>query len=350
MRKALLLLGLSLATALVLAQFTQFEKLIAVLQQGQLAWIVIALLIQAVWQVLQAIQFRAMHRLTNVDQSLPEIFPVVAANNFLLVAAPSANASSFALFIYDARQRGLPATRVLLAVLLCAVYQDIAHSLMVLAAFYFLALNQALNLIVLLPAVILFLLTILYAGAMYFSIRSPVRVLAIIVAVLRPLNRIAHRFRRRDLMSESAIRHFTRDSESDLRALGRQPLAHWNQATLVTLGNKIVLVLLMATVFLAFNQKPTLPTIVVGVATASLFTMVSPTPLGVGVAESAMALLLTQMGVPAESALVISLVYRAFTFWLPMVYGFFALEWSGLRWYKDQSLSPAEVPVEVEIE
>ena len=346
MRKILVSLGLLLATIFIFIQFNHFEKLVTVLQSGQLLWIAIAFFVQAIWQVAQAAQFRATHRLTNVRQSLAEILPVVAANNFILVAAPSANASTFALFIYDARQRGLSATRVLLAVLLFAVYQDLAHSLAVVAAFLVLIATRSFNFIIVLPAVILFLLTGLYTAAMALAAHSPEKILTLIVAGVRPLNRLAQRIRHHDLISETALRQFISESADDLRALRRQPLRLWLQAAGITLGSKLILGWLMATLFLSFHEPPTLPAIVVGVATASLLTVVSPTPLGIGVAESVTALMLTQMGVSAESALVISLAYRGLTVWLPMVYGFIALEWRSLRWYNAPQLATVEVTVD----
>lgn len=44
-----------------------------------------------------------------------------------------------------------------------------------------------------------------------------------------------------------------------------------------------------------------------------------------------MVLALTTLGVPLENAVVISLAYRGFTIWLPMLYGFLALQAAGLQ-------------------
>jgi hypothetical protein len=51
----------------------------------------------------------------------------------------------------------------------------------------------------------------------------------------------------------------------------------------------------------------------------------------------AIAIILIKMSVATENAIIISLAYRGFTIWLPALYGFIALQWSGLRWYSHAS-------------
>ena len=337
MRKFIVSVGLLLATVFILVQFSHFEKLMAVLQQGQLSWVVVALILQAGWQIAQVAQFRSTHRLTNVQQSLGEILPVVVANNFLLVAAPTANASTFALFIYDARRRGLSVTRVSLAVMLFAILQNLSHSLAIIAAAFFLIANNSFSLVVALPALILFLFTALFTGAMVLAVYTPGKLMALFVVCVRPLNRLSRRFRQTDLISESGLIKFTSESADDLQSLRRQPTRLWMEAAFFTLGEKLVLGLLMASLFLAFHETPTLSAITVGVSTASLLTVVSPTPMGIGVAEGVITFILIKMGIAAENAIIISLAYRGLTIWLPTLYGFIAFEWSGLRWYNRTS-------------
>jgi uncharacterized protein (TIRG00374 family) len=52
-----------------------------------------------------------------------------------------------------------------------------------------------------------------------------------------------------------------------------------------------------------------------------------PIPGGIGVAEGGLTFGLVQVGVPEEVALVIALLYRAASFYLPPVWGFFAFRW-----------------------
>jgi uncharacterized membrane protein YbhN (UPF0104 family) len=59
----------------------------------------------------------------------------------------------------------------------------------------------------------------------------------------------------------------------------------------------------------------------------ALLSGLMPIPGGIGVAEGGLTFGLVQVGVPEEVALVIALVYRAASFYLPPVWGFFAFRW-----------------------
>lgn len=69
--------------------------------------------------------------------------------------------------------------------------------------------------------------------------------------------------------------------------------------------------------------------LVAGYAVGNLFMAISITPSGVGVVESAMTLTLAAFGVPLEIAAAGTILFRLFTFWVPMVAGFFT--WRTVR-------------------
>jgi uncharacterized protein (TIRG00374 family) len=75
-------------------------------------------------------------------------------------------------------------------------------------------------------------------------------------------------------------------------------------------------------------------TLVAGFSIGFLFTIVSPTPSGIGVVEGAMTLGLASLGVPLAEATVVTLAYRGLTFWLPFIYGFVTLRILERRWNK----------------
>ena len=52
-----------------------------------------------------------------------------------------------------------------------------------------------------------------------------------------------------------------------------------------------------------------------------------PVPGGIGVAEGGLTFGLVQAGVPEEVALAIAVMYRMASFYLPPIWGFFALRW-----------------------
>ena len=59
----------------------------------------------------------------------------------------------------------------------------------------------------------------------------------------------------------------------------------------------------------------------------SLFAGVMPIPGGIGVSEAAISFCLTAIGIPSDTSVAIAVVYRLLTFYLPPVWGGFAMRW-----------------------
>src|SRR5437773_10151137 len=97
---------LLLATLFLATQVNRLEDFVRILSTGHPVWIGLGVLLVLGWQVAQAAQFRAAHRAVGVRQSLLSMLPVVAAYNFVLIALPSANLSTFALCLATARRLG----------------------------------------------------------------------------------------------------------------------------------------------------------------------------------------------------------------------------------------------------
>ena len=58
---------------------------------------------------------------------------------------------------------------------------------------------------------------------------------------------------------------------------------------------------------------------------ASIISMLSMVPQGVGIYESSMTWILTRLGLPFSSALAVALLYRAVTYWFAMLPGLFVM-------------------------
>lgn len=88
--------------------------------------------------------------------------------------------------------------------------------------------------------------------------------------------------------------------------------------------NKVILISILSLLFLAFGLKFDLGVVVSGFTLGYLFTIISPTPSGIGVMEGMMTLALNSLGVELESAAILTLAFRAITFWVPFFWGMVA--------------------------
>lgn len=90
---------------------------------------------------------------------------------------------------------------------------------------------------------------------------------------------------------------------------------------------QLLLAIVLGLTLRAFGQSATLAELLLVNTFVSLFAGVMPVPGGIGVAEAALSAGLTAIGVPSSVAISIALVYRLLTFYLPPIWGGFAMKW-----------------------
>jgi phosphatidylglycerol lysyltransferase len=76
-----------------------------------------------------------------------------------------------------------------------------------------------------------------------------------------------------------------------------------------------------AAIFLAFHQPIFFSQLLVVYTTAMLLVVFSPTPQGIGIVEGAASALLISFGFATPIALAVVLLFRVYTFWLPLLLG-----------------------------
>jgi uncharacterized protein (TIRG00374 family) len=136
----------------------------------------------------------------------------------------------------------------------------------------------------------------------------------------RLVNRLFRPFIHRDYLKEENAHLFAREiAEGILLIRGKRKDLIW--PFLFSLNNKALLVCVMTFTFLTVGTPFTVGSVVGGVSIASLFMIVSPTPSGVGIVEGILPFALNMLQVPLGAAVLITLIYRAVTFWLPLLVG-----------------------------
>jgi uncharacterized protein (TIRG00374 family) len=135
-------------------------------------------------------------------------------------------------------------------------------------------------------------------------------------AILRP-------FIRRNYLREERAHEFAHEMADGLSSLPNRPRSLLKPLFLAFL-NKGLLISVLLCAFLAFQVPFSGGTIIGGFAMGYLFMIVSPTPAGIGVVEGALPLALRSLRVVWSQAVVITILYRAITFWVPLGVGAWA--------------------------
>jgi uncharacterized protein (TIRG00374 family) len=147
---------------------------------------------------------------------------------------------------------------------------------------------------------------------------------AIGVAYLVPKTRVMlHRFAK-------TLREKWADAKEALRVL-----RHPKKVLLLLGGNlvaQVMLAIILSLCLRAFGQSASLAALILVNTFVTLFAGFMPVPGGVGVAEAGYTAGLIAIGVPEAAATSTALAYRLVTFYLPPLWGVFAM-----RWMKKQS-------------
>jgi uncharacterized protein (TIRG00374 family) len=331
MRRILFALILLLAVFLIISRFTEVQQIVLTVKLGNWWWLGLGLLLQCGWLVDIALMYRAIYRLLGMDGSLAQLLPLAITSNFVNTAAPSGGVGGMAIFITDANQRGISPARVTIAGVLYLLFDYFGFLCVLALGLVVLFYRNNLTAAEIAASGILLATASALACLFALGMSSPRNLERVLIAAARSVNWLLRPILRRPYLSEARASEFAAEVATGLAALRTDWREYLLPAGLSLLG-KAILIGILFMCFLAFQVNEEAGTVVAGFCIAYLFTIVSPTPSGIGVVEGALTIGLSSMGVPLGAATVITLAYRGLTFWLPFLYGFIGIRVLERRW------------------
>ena len=323
MRKLLLAFVLLLGIYFIIGQFSEVQNVVETLRRGDLRFVLLATGLELLWMVNVAASYQAIYRALGMREELKVLFTMSAAANFVNIVAPSVGMGGLAIFVSQSKHRDYSPARATIAGALYLFF-DYAGLLTLLAlGIIVLIRRNNLTVVEITASVTLVLVALVVGTLLYLGMRSKKAFEKALVFLARLVNHILRPFLHRDYLQETRARAFAHDAVAGLHQIRQNP-QNLLRPVLLALTNKILLTAILWMVFLAFDVPLSIGTLIAGSAIAYLFTIVSPTPSGVGVVEGVLTLMLHSMYVPLEAAAVIALAFRGFTFWLPLGVGMLA--------------------------
>ncbi len=324
MRKFILIIVLFLGAAFVYLSFGELQTILRTLQQGNFWFVLIALIVQFGWFAIAGLTFRSLYHVLGIDETVYKLSLLSAAANFVNIVAPSAGMGGMAIYISNARKRGLSRGKITVASMLYIFLDYIAFMVVLALGLIVLFRRNDLNASEIAASTIIFAIAAALGFLMYLGSRSAMALGNALAWMARLVNRAVNPFIHREYLSEARAYEFARDMAGDLKSLPERPRS-LVIPLLCAFANKSLLMGVLLSVFLAFQVPFTAGTIIGGFAISYLFLIVSPTPSGIGIVEGVMPLALSSLRVEWSQAVLITLAYRGITFWIPLGVGAFAL-------------------------
>jgi len=340
MRRILTGLILLLAFYLVISRFTEVQQIVQTIQLGNWWWLGLGLLLQFGWLMNVALLYRAVYRLLGMDGSLTQLLPLAVTSNFVNTAAPTGGVGGMAIFITDAQERGISPARVTIASVLYLLFDYFGFLCVLALGLVVLFVRNNLTWPEIAASIILLASACFLASLFALGVSSPRNLERVLIWAARSVNWLLRPILRRPYLSEARASEFAGEAATGLAAL-RTDWRHYLLPAGLSLLGKAILICILYMCFLAFQVSEEAGTLVAGFCIAYLFTIVSPTPSGIGVVEGALAIGLSTMGVPLSAATVVTVAYRGLTFWLPFVYGFVGIRVLEHRWAHHRAQPPS---------
>jgi len=320
MRKFIIFLILFLGIMVVVFSFSELERTLETLRRGNIWYILLAFAIQLAWFFLVGITYRSIYRLLGMQDSILNLTLLAAASTFVNVVMPTAGVSGMAVFINVARKREQPSGKVTLAATLFLLFDQVAFLAVLGLGMVALFRRDHLNAGEVGAALVLLAVATLMATILYLGSRSVEAMGDFLARLAHMANAIIRPFTHKEYLHEERAREFSRELAEGLAALPDRPRGLIKPLFLAFL-NKGLLVCIFLLAFMAFEVPYTVGTILGGFAIGYLFTIVSPTPAGIGIVEGVLPLGLSSLRVLWDHAVVVTLTYRAVTFWIPLAVG-----------------------------
>lgn len=320
MRKIFVAIVLLLAIGLILVSLSDLQNILDTLQHSNWRFLVAALLVELIWMYNSATTYSVLFRLVGIKETSRHLFLVATAANFVNVIAPSVGLGGMAVFINDAKQRNHSAGRVIVVGVLYILFGYIAFLCVLALGLIVLIRRNDLNAGELTATAILLLIASAVAFLLYLGYKSADELGRALAWLARQVNRTLRPFIHRDYLQVERAYSFAQEMADGITLLrGRQRELLW--PFLFSLNNYALLICVLALSFLALGTPFSIGTLVAGFSIGFLFLIVSPTPSGLGVVEGVMTVALNTLRVPLGTAALITLTYRAVTFWFPLAVG-----------------------------
>jgi hypothetical protein len=311
------------AVIFFIARWHEMQDTANTLRQGDWRWLLLALVLLLLWMINVTASHYTSQRAIGMETPLQRMGLLSLAAYFVNIVTPTGGMGYMAIFVSEARRRGYSGVRAIIACTLFTLFDYLGFLVVLIVGLAILFRNGDLHLPEMIASLLLMTASTILTTLLYLGYRSPQRLSRFLVWLARLANRLSQSVIKRQVTSEEHARIFGEEAGIGLAILRENPVKTFLPA-LLGLSSKIFLLLIFVLCVLAFNISIPPSNLIACFSIGYLFSIVSPTPGGIGVTEGALVLTMTSMSVPLSSGTLVALAYRGLTFWLPLLPGMLA--------------------------
>lgn len=295
--------------------FAKTEEILRVLSSGKWYWIALALLMQFFLYPFYAYYAKYVLGMFQVNLGFKNILYIYLASKFTDVAFPISTVGKVAVFVRNGKKLNYSSFDTAVGTSLVLFFELVAFTIIALTSLLVLFITHQSQSYLLIPIFALVFIVLVAIALLTRTIIAKRKIGPTFMKLILWIARLFHLKQANQENIELAFRKIGDDlsnaKKNIWKALGLAFLVH------------LINLLTLTFIFLAFagnfNFFAILATYVGGI----LFTIISITPQGVGVAETIMITTMRAYGIDFSTATVITLAFRGLLYLLPMFIGFY---------------------------
>jgi len=300
---------------------TELNKLLHAFAQGSWLWLILAAFIQVAFFAVYTLMTKYAFKVVHLRRKFFELIPLVFGSIFVNVLAPTAGQSGTILYADDAARRKESYPKAVIGNVISTISSYVAFSLILAFALIYLKSFNLLNDYEVIGAII-FVFPAFIPGILIFTAyRSPKTTLKILNIIYRIYLKVIKLFRKKPRLDKNWTSYVANELYEAAASISKNKFVLFQTLGLAFIAHVINIISLYV-IFEAFEIHIFYGALIAGYAVGEMVRIISPQPEGVGVTEAAMAVVFASFGTPLISATAISLIFRAYNFWLPLGLGF----------------------------
>jgi uncharacterized protein (TIRG00374 family) len=290
-----------------------------------LPYILLTLIFSALGFAFTVLMNQKVFAMLGVSRTKRQMFALLTSALAVNVLVPTGGLSTGVMFVQDAKKRGESGPAVISALTLALLANYLSIVVLLVFAMIYLSIIGSLKFHVIIPAAIFFLLTFGLFLLIFLAGKNKIFLAKILKNAVSLWRKFIKIFRKKETEKRDIVTEYVGELEGVYQTMLKDPKDLYKAVSYIFLSHFFYLASLYV-LFASLGLFPHYRIIISGYAIGMMFVVISPTPNGVGFVEGSMVLAYTSLGLPSAAAATVSLIYRGFSFWLPMFLGFVFLQ------------------------
>lgn len=290
------------------------------IREGVWYFLILAGAFQVLYFVFQSEVRRSLYSILEIKEKFWDMLKMTFSAMFVGTAIPSFHMAALGLFMQEAKSKNYSQSKALVAGITFLFFDTLGFFIALILALFLLFKMGDLNKFQVISSAIL--LGIVFGGmiGIKYVLKNEQRVLKF----FKKISKILPKKQRKKWFPEKELELISKEAiEAKIYYL--QKIYKLWKPTAFALLTQVAGAATLASCFLAYGMHFTVSEIVIVYAMAVLFQIVAITPYGLGSAEFLLTVVLSNFGMPVSQALLLTLTFRFFSFWIPMLTGYISL-------------------------